>query len=61
MVYWVIAKVLASAPVVGHKPVIVERLGPFESRGLAAKARDEAADRYRNHAGARLEIVCDFS
>ncbi len=61
MVYWVIAKVLGSAPIVGPRPVIVERLGPFESHGLAAKARDEAADRYRDRAGARLEIVCDFS
>lgn len=61
MVYWVIAKVFASAPVVGPESVIVERLGPFESHGLAAKARDAAVDRYRQRAGARLEIVCDFS
>ena len=42
LVYWVIAKL----PQVGegrHPRRTVERLGPFESRGLAQKARDLAA------------------
>ena len=61
VVYWVIAKVagqVADRPADGRT---VERLGPFESRDVAAQARDKAAGRYRNRPQARVEIVCDFT
>ena len=61
MVYWVIAKVVAPAAIVRTEPLTIERLGPFESQSLAAKARDAAATRYRNQVETKLEIVCDFS
>ncbi len=62
MVYWVIAKESPS-PVsdrIAHGRT-VERLGPFESRDVAAQAREAAASRYRSRPQARIEIVCDFT
>ena len=61
MVYWVIAKV---APPVTERPDqarTVERLGPFESRSVAAQAREQAASRYRGRPEAKIEVVCDFT
>lgn len=61
VVYWVIAK---ESPAVANKAEptrMVERLGPFESRDVAAQAREAAAGRYRGRPQARVEIVCDFS
>lgn len=61
VVYWVIAK-LQPTGVGGRAPArTVERLGPFESRGLAQQARDLAVTRYRARPEARVEVVCDFS
>jgi hypothetical protein len=39
----------------------VERLGPYESRDVAARAREAAATRYRGKPQAQVEIVCDFT
>jgi hypothetical protein len=62
MVYWVIAK-LATAAAGGRRPQtqMVERLGPFESREIAARVREEARTRWRERPGTSIEIVCDFS
>jgi hypothetical protein len=61
VVYWVIAK--ESSPLAGRPAAArtVERLGPFESRDVAAQAREAAAGRYRGKPQARIEIVCDFT
>ena len=59
LVYWVIAKVHVRGR--GAPARTVERLGPFESRGLAQKACDLAASRYRARPEARIDVVCDFS
>ena len=62
MVYWVITKLAAAPPAAGPADApTVERLGPFESRALAAKAREAVATRYRGRPGAKVEIVCDFA
>jgi hypothetical protein len=61
VVYWVIAKdrdPASDRPGAGRT---VERLGPFESRDVAAQVREQAAGRYRDRPRARVEIVCDFS
>ncbi len=61
VVYWVIAK---ESPLIADRsgPArTVERLGPFESRDVAAQARDLAAGRYRGKPLAKVEIVCDFT
>jgi hypothetical protein len=60
VVYWVITKLAAAPPGRGDAPT-VERLGPFENRTLAAKARETVATRYRGRPEAKVEIVCDFS
>jgi hypothetical protein len=62
VVYWVIAKESPS-PVQdrGAHARTVERLGPFESRDVAAQARDVVVSYYRGKPQARIEIVCDFS
>jgi hypothetical protein len=61
MVYWVIAKL--APPFAGERrdAPTVERLGPFENRDLAAKARQTIVTRYRGRPEAKIEIVCDFS
>jgi hypothetical protein len=62
MVYWVIAKLAASTE--GERrprPHTVERLGPFESREVAARAREQARERWRGQKAPSFEIVCDFS
>jgi hypothetical protein len=61
VVYWVIAKDAGPSSERPGSGRTVERLGPFESRDLAAQARERAAGRYRNRPQARVEIVCDFS
>jgi hypothetical protein len=62
VVYWVIAKLAPPPPVSGQGDApTVERLGPFENRTLAAKAREAVATRYRGRPEATVEIVCDFS
>ena len=62
MVYWVIAKVAPPAAASGAAAArTLERLGPFESRDVAAQAREQAASRHRGEPRARIEIVCDFS
>jgi hypothetical protein len=61
VVYWVIAKAVLPSADTRAAAVTVGRLGPFASRDLAVKARDEAAPKYRERAGAKLEIVCDIS
>jgi hypothetical protein len=63
VVYWVITKLTAAPrPAAGQGDApTVERLGPFESRALAAKAREAVATRYRGRPGAKVEIVCDFA
>jgi hypothetical protein len=62
VVYWVIAK--ESPPPVADRGAharTVERLGPFESRDVAARAREVVISRYRGKPQARIEIVCDFT
>ena len=61
MVYWVIAKVAPTAPERPDQARTVERLGPFESRTLAAQARELAASRYRGRPEAKVEVFCDFT
>jgi hypothetical protein len=61
MVYWVIAKLAPPTTGVPANAPPVERLGPFESRTLAAKAREAIVTRYRGQPEAKVEIVCDFS
>lgn len=61
VVYWVIAKVAPPRAARPDEVRTVERLGPFESRSVADRARETAAGRYRGRPDARLEIVCDFS
>ena len=61
MVYWVIAKVALPTTERPDQARTVERLGPFESRSVAAQARETAAGRYRGRPDARVEIVCDFT
>lgn len=61
VVYWVIAKLQPKGADARAPIHTVERLGPFESRNLAVRARDIAALRYRARPEARLEVVCDFS
>jgi hypothetical protein len=63
VVYWVITKLAAAPPAAGPRgdAPTVERLGPFENRTLAAKAREAMATRYRGRPEAKVEIVCDFS
>lgn len=60
MVFWVIAKGRAAAPP-AVRPAPTERLGPFESHNLAARAREDAVRRQPPPPGVTLEIVCDFS
>ena len=59
MVYWVIAKESPLAADRSAPARTVERLGPFESRDVAAQAREAAAGRYRGKPQARIEIVCE--
>ena len=62
MVYWVIAKLVTAAGGDRRpKAQTVERLGPFESREVAARAREEARGRWRGGPEPSFEIVCDFS
>ena len=61
MVYWVIAKVAPPSSARPDEGRTVERLGPFESRSVAAQARETAVGRYRGRPDARIQIVCDFS
>ena len=61
MVYWVIAKEPGLVPDRPGAGRIVERLGPYENRAVAAQARERAVGRYRDRPQARLEIVGDFS
>jgi hypothetical protein len=61
VVYWVIAK---ESPRIADRDAplrTIERLGPFESRDVAAQARERAAGRYRGRPQPRIEIVCDFT
>jgi hypothetical protein len=61
VVYWVIAKESPSMAGKGGPARTVERLGPYESRDVAARAREAAATRYRGKPQAQVEIVCDFT
>ena len=61
VVYLVIAKESPLAADISAPARTVERLGPFESRDVAAQAREAAAGRYRGKPQARIEIVCDFT
>ncbi|MEK0084673.1 hypothetical protein [Benzoatithermus flavus] len=62
MVYWVIGKLVNAADVGSGRPRMrmVERLGPFESREAAARARERARERWRGEPRPTFEIVCDF-
>lgn len=62
VVYWVIARLAPTATANNAAAArTLERLGPFESRDVAAQAREQAASRHRGEPRARIEIVCDFS
>lgn len=62
MVYWVIGKLVPpSGGDRGRRAQMVERLGPFESREVAAKAREKARERWHGQPVPTFEIVCDFS
>ena len=56
-----IAKVVPPASERPDQARTVERLGPYESRSIAAEAREVAVGRYRGRPDARIEIVCDFT